>query len=158
MASKSDLNIVINLYREASHYTLSHYSSSTVSQYAVSVPMSKWNKDALISLERDLKINVNPDELIDLLERPAGGFMTEGERMSVCEEPRRSHKVGRIIAVLRGKGDREFDIFLKLLRNSGNEAWAGRLEEEARRFRRGTNEVKYYKALSGARSRAADMT
>ena len=105
--------------------------SIALSQLSTSpVPMSKWNKDALISLERDLKINVNPDEMIDLLEVPAGGFMTEGERMSVCEQPNRREKVGRIITLLRGKGDRDFDIFMKLLRKSGNEVWAGQLEEK----------------------------
>ena len=97
--------------------------------------MSKWNKDALISLERDLKVNLSLQELVDFLERPAGGFMTEAEKMSVCEEPKRSDKVGCIISLLRGKGDRDFDIFLKLLRKSGNEVWAEQLEEKAWQFR-----------------------
>ena len=97
--------------------------------------MSKWNKDALISLERDLKVNLSLQELVDFLERPAGGFMTEAEKMSVCEEPKRSDKVGCIISLLRGKGDRDFDIFLNLLRKSGNEVWAEQLEEKAWQFR-----------------------
>ena len=100
--------------------------------------MSKWKKDALISLERDLKINVNPDELIDLLERPAGGFMTEGEKMSVRDQPNRKDKVERIITLLRGKGDQDFEIFIILLRESGNEVWAGQLEEKAEHIRRVT--------------------
>ena len=33
-------------------------------------------------------------------------------------------------ALLRGKGDRDFDIFMKLLRKSGNEVWAGQMEEK----------------------------
>ena len=98
--------------------------------------MSKWNKDALISLEKDLKINLSLEDLTDLLERPAGGFMTEGEKMSVCEETKQRDKAGRIISLLRGKGDRDFDIFLKLLRESGNEVWAGQLEEKAGQLRR----------------------
>ena len=56
--------------------------------------------------------------------------------MSVCEETKRRDKVGRIISLLRGKGDRDFDIFVKLLRESGNEVWAGQLEEKAGQFRR----------------------
>lgn len=100
--------------------------------------MSKWNKRALISLERDLKINLSLEELPDLLEWPAGGFMTEAEKLSVCEEPKRKDKVGRIITLLREKGDRDFYIFLKLLRESGNEVWAGQLEEAVERFKRDT--------------------
>ena len=56
--------------------------------------------------------------------------MTEGERMSVCEQPNRREKVGRIITLLRGKGDWDLDIFMNLLRKSGNEVWAGQLEEK----------------------------
>ena len=51
-------------------------ASNGPEQAAALAPMSKWNKDALISLERDLKVNLNLDELTDSLERPAGGFMT----------------------------------------------------------------------------------
>ena len=111
-------------------------SNGPAEQAAALAPMSKWNKDALICLERDLKVNLNLDELTDSLERPAGGFMTEVEKMSVCEETKRRDKVGRIISLLRGKGDRDFDIFVKLLRESGNEVWAGQLEEKAGQFRR----------------------
>lgn len=64
--------------------------------------------------------------------------MTEAEKISVCGEPKRKDKVGRIITLLRGKGDRDFDIFLKLLRESGNEVWAGQLEEAVERFKRDT--------------------
>ena len=56
-------------------------ASNGPEQAAALAPMSKWNKDALISLERDLKVNLNLDELTDSLERPAGGFMTEVEKM-----------------------------------------------------------------------------
>ena len=102
--------------------------------------MSKWNKDALISLERDLKVNLNLEDLPDLLERPAGGFMTEAEKMSVCEQPNRRDKVGHIVTLLRGKGDQDFEIFIKLLRQSGNEVWAGQMEERAWKFWRETIE------------------
>ena len=97
--------------------------------------MSKCNKSALISLERELKNNVNTDELIDMLEEPAGGFMTEREKMSVYEQPNQREKVGRIITLLRGKGDRDFDIFIQLLKDSGNAVWARQLEEKADDFR-----------------------
>ena len=62
--------------------------------------------------------------------------MTEAEKMSVCEEPKRKDKVGLIITLLRGKGDQHFDIFLKLLRESGNEVWAKQLEKAVERFKR----------------------
>lgn len=104
-------------------------------EQAALAPMSKWNKDALICLEKELKINLNLDELTDSLERPVG-FMTEVEKISVCEETKQRDKVGRIIFLLRRKGDRDFDIFVKLLKESGNEVWAGQLEEKAGQFRR----------------------
>ena len=121
---------------EASCEESTQSRSSSAPGSTAPAPMSKWNKDALVSLERDLKIYLSIEELPDLLERPAGGFMTEAEKMSVCEQPSRRDKVGRIISLLRGKGDQDFDIFIKLLRESGNEVWAGQLEEKARFFRR----------------------
>ena len=123
-------------FAESSCHDSTQCPPSTPSRPPAVAPMSKWNKDALICLERDLKVNLSLEELMDLLERPAGGFMTEAEKMSVCEEVKQRDKVGRIISLLRGKGDRDFDSFLKLLRESGNEVWSGQLEEKAGQLRR----------------------
>ena len=101
--------------------------------------MSKCKKDALIALERNLKKYLSLEELIDLLEEPAGGFMTEAEKMSVHEQPNRKDKVERIITLLRGKGDQDFDIFIKLLRESGNKTWAEQLEEKVQQLEKKSN-------------------
>ena len=45
--------------------------------------MDSWKKDALVSLENELKVNLGMTDLVGRLERPAGGFMTEAERMRV---------------------------------------------------------------------------
>ena len=96
--------------------------------------MSQCKKDALIALERNLKKYLSLEELIDLLEKPAGGFMTEAEKMSVREQPKRKDKVEHIITLLRGKGDQDFDIFIKVLRESGNEVWAEQLEQKVQKL------------------------
>ena len=120
------------MHPEALFEDSTQFHLSTPSRPAVSVPMSKCKKDALIALERDLKKYLSLEELIDLLEKPAGGFMTEAERMSVCDQPNQRKKVGRIITILRKKGDQDFDIFIKLLRESGNEVWAEQLEKKSK--------------------------
>ena len=96
--------------------------------------MDTWRKQAIVSLESDLKVNLSLAGLLSRLERPAGGFMTEDERRSVEEVQGKSNQVGKIIEVLRGKGNRDFDAFLNVLRESGNELWAEKLDESARQF------------------------
>ena len=96
-----------------------------------SIAMDTWKKHALVSLESDLKVNLSLVGLLSRLERPAGGFMTEDERRSVEEVQGKSNQVCKIIEILRGKGNRDFDAFLKMLRKSGNELWAGKIDEES---------------------------
>ena len=94
--------------------------------------MDTWKKEALVSLESDLKVNLSLAGLLSRLERPAGGFMTEDERMSVDEEQGDSKKIVKIINILKKKGNAEFGIFLNMLRKSGNEVWASTIEKSAR--------------------------
>ena len=98
-------------------------------------PMSKWNIDALTALQRDLKNRLSLIELPDFLERAAGGFMTRAEKMHVCGQSDQREKVECIITLLQGKGDRDFDIFIKLLMKSGNEVWAGQLQKKAKKLK-----------------------
>ena len=91
-------------------------------------------KNALASLEHDLRLNLSMVGLLSRLERPAGGFMTEEERKSVKEKEGESKQVGKMIKILRGKGNNDFDTFLTMLRESGNEVWAGKLEDSALQF------------------------
>ena len=88
----------------------------------------------MVSLEHEFKLYLSLDELMSLLEQPAGGFMTETERISVEVLPGRLLQAGKIIEILRKKGNKEFDIFLKILRESGNEVWASGLEALADKF------------------------
>ena len=97
-------------------------------------PMDSWKKHALVSLENELKVNLGMTDLVGRLERPAGGFMTELERKHVEEVQGGCERVGRIIGILRGKGNKEFDTFLKMLKESGNEVWADKIEESAQLF------------------------
>ena len=96
--------------------------------------MDIWKKHALVSLENDLKVNLGMTDLVGRLERPAGGFMTELERKHVEEVQGGSERVGRIIGILRGKGNKEFDTFLKILKESGNEVWADKIEASVHQF------------------------
>ena len=97
--------------------------------------MDTWKKNALASLECDLKLSLSLAGLLSRLERPAGGFMTEEERRSIEDVQGKGDQVGRIIEILRGKGNKDFEAFQKVLRESGNEVWAEKIDEEvARQF------------------------
>ena len=96
--------------------------------------MSDYNSKALIALRPDLKINVKMQPLlIDMLQPPAGGFMNPAEDQSVqnAENP-----MGKLIAILLGKGDKEFSTFCDMLERSNYSAWANRLRQEAEWYRR----------------------
>ena len=95
--------------------------------------MSDFNSNALTALRGDLKTNVMMrPHLTDLLEEPAGGFMTRAEARSVRGD---DSQMERLIDILHSKGDKEFYIFCDMLRDSNHPAWANRLKHEAERFR-----------------------
>lgn len=95
-------------------------------------PMSSWNDKALVSLKGKLMLNVlTSTGLNNILEEPAGGFMDRGEAQSVTRLQGDGEQVGRVIEVLRGKGDKQFCIFCDMLRKSNNGVWASELEKEA---------------------------
>ena len=107
------------------------------SHWLSSVPaMDKWRDDALVKHEHALKLNLSLISLLSLLEQPAGGFMIREERMNVESVEGQMERVDRILKVLRGKGNEEFDIFLKVLNNSGNDVWARTIEKSAQLFRK----------------------
>ena len=95
--------------------------------------MDAWKRHALVSLEHDLKVNLSLEGILSQLACPEGGFMTEEERRSVEDVQDNSNKVGKIIEILKGKDNKEFDIFQKILSESGNEVWAVKLNEESTR-------------------------
>ena len=96
--------------------------------------MDKWKRDALVSQESGLQLHLSLIGVMCLLEKPAGGFMTAAERMSVDAERGRIYQVGKIIKILLQKGNEEFEIFLKILNESGNEVWAQGLAISADQF------------------------
>ena len=96
--------------------------------------MDSWKRDALVKQENDLKKHLGLTEVMSPLEKPAGEFMTDVERMSVDEEKGQIAQVGKILKILRSKGNEDFDIFLRTLRKSGNEVWANGLEQSAVQF------------------------
>ena len=96
--------------------------------------MDNWKRDALLRLEHDLRANLNLDDLLCRLEVPKGGFMTDAERLSVEDVMGQMDQVSKIVKILRRKSNEEFDTFLRILRESGNELWASRIEESAQQF------------------------
>ena len=109
--------------------------------------MSKWNQDALVALQRDLKKNLTMTELCDILEKPAGGFMSPAEAHSVTELSGDSNQIGQIIKILRGKDDRDFATFCKMLRRSSYGMWANELELQAETFKNDQGKVIAYCSL-----------
>ena len=74
------------------------------------------------------------------LEKVTGGFMSCGEAQMVRQLPNGREQIDKVIEILRGKGDREFQTFCVMLRESNYTVWADELEREAERFKtRGEN-------------------
>ena len=109
--------------------------------------MSKWNQDALVALQGKLKENLTMTELCDMLEKPAGGFMSHAEAIRVTELSGDSKQVGQIIKILYGKDDRDFATFCEMLRRSNYGVWANKLELKAETFKNGQGKVIAYCSL-----------
>ena len=100
--------------------------------------MSDFNSNALAVLQGDLRINIDMKaSLTDMLEEPQGGFMSRAEAMTVRKD---ASPMERLIEILRGKADAQFDTFCQMLQRSNHESWAKRLKQEAEKFR--TNDQK----------------
>ena len=96
--------------------------------------MSPWNDGALVALKGKLMLNVMTSTgLNNMLEKPAGGFMDRAEAQSVTRLQGDGPQMERLIEILRGKGDKEFDIFCDMLQKSNNSLWASELKKEALR-------------------------
>ena len=83
--------------------------------------MCKLYDDRLVEAEAEMRTKLSLKGLIPLLERPAGGFMTQEERIAVTSAPTDPEKVSKIISILRKKTDEDFVRFCTVLEESGNE-------------------------------------
>ena len=99
--------------------------------------MSPWNRDALVSLQEDLKLNVLMDTgLNNRLEEAAGGFMNRFEAATVRQQSGNIEQMDKVIEILCGKSNKDFSTFLQMLRGSNNEVWAEELERKAEELKR----------------------
>lgn len=97
--------------------------------------MSPWNDGALVAFKDQLKLNVSLQTgLGDKLEIAAGGFMNRTEARIALGKPDDMARMDEVIECLRKKGDKEFDVFLKLLKQTNNELWAEQLQKKAQEF------------------------
>ena len=111
--------------------------SSCVLVFSTERPMSQWNIDALVSLQGKLKLHVKMNTgLMDRLQLAAGGFMSPGEEQRVKNQHGNDEQMGELIAILKGKRNKDFDTFLTMLRAVNYEVWADELMKEAEKFRR----------------------
>jgi GTPase SAR1 family protein len=78
----------------------------------------------LVEAEADMRTKLSLEGLIPLLERPAGGFMTQEERVLVTSASTDPEKVSKIISIIRKKTNEDFVRFCSILDKSGNEHWA----------------------------------
>ena len=119
------------MYTTGSVRTPSGYGLAHSGAYAD--PMSEARRGAIEVLRPRLKLNVNVKAgLEDRLHQVTGGFMNYEELQAVSEERAPSAKVDKILSILLGKGDKEFDIFLKLLEETNQIAWAQELRQQVR--------------------------
>ena len=99
-------------------------------------PMEKWNRDALLSLQGELKLNVEIERgLVNMLHKAAGGFMSEAEAKAVISKQENAKQMGELIQILLGKSNQDFKIFCRMLRQSEYHAWANELEKKVREFK-----------------------
>ena len=95
-------------------------------------PMEEWNRDALVALQGDLKLNViMKTGLIDKLQTAAGGFLSRAEAQAVESKPSNAEQMGELIRILLGKGNADFRTFCRMLRQSNYNIWADQLERRA---------------------------
>ena len=71
-----------------------------------------------------MRTGISLHGLVPLLEVPAGGFMTQEERILVTSKENDPEKVSTIVSILRKKTDEDYCKFCDILENSGNEHWA----------------------------------
>ena len=98
-------------------------------------PMSKKHIDALLALKGELKLNVKMIALTNILETPAGGFMSRAEAQSVRAKTGDDQQVEQIIEILLGKSDKDFSIFCQMLQECNYPVWAHQLELQAEAFK-----------------------
>ena len=119
------------MYTTGSVRTPSGYGPAHGGVYAS--PMSEARRGAIEVLRPRLKLYVNvKGGLEDRLHKVTGGFMNYEELQAVSEQRAPSAKVDKILTILLGKGDNEFDIFLKLLEETNQIAWVQELRQQAR--------------------------
>ena len=97
--------------------------------------MHTWKRDALLRHEDYMRISLNPDAILTRLDKAEGGFMTVAERKSVEAEEGQNEQVGRMIEILRLKGNEEFGVFLKILEETGNASVASKLGKSAQQYK-----------------------
>ena len=98
--------------------------------------MSPWYVDALVSLQGDLKLKVLMSTgLSDKLQKAAGGCVSATEEQQVKEQHGDSKQMGKLIDILKGKQDKDFIIFLKMLRSTNYGVWADELTKRAEEFK-----------------------
>ena len=99
-------------------------------------PMEEWNRDALVSLQGELKENVIVNNgLNNKLQRAAGGFMARAEAQAVESKPSNAEQMGELIRILLGKRNADFRTFCRMLRQTNYGLWADELERKASEFR-----------------------
>ena len=69
------------------------------------------------------------------LEKVTGGFMSRSEAQMVRQLPNNREQIDRVVEILRGKGDEEFQTFCVMLRENNYTVWADELEREAEHFK-----------------------
>ena len=98
--------------------------------------MSPWNIAALVALQGDLKLNVLMSTgLSNKLQKAAGGFMSATEEQQVKEQQVNSKQMDKLIEILKGKQEKDFFTFLKMLQDTNNQVWADELEKRAEMFK-----------------------
>ena len=97
--------------------------------------MEEWSRDALVSLQEELKLKViTKTGLMDKLQKAAGGFMSEAEAQAVKGKLTNAEQMEEVIQILLRKRNKDFKIFCSMLQQSNYGLWANELEKKSREF------------------------
>ena len=74
--------------------------------------------------------------LSNKLQTAAGGFMSAAEEQQVRKQHGDDEQMGKLLEILKGKQDKDFIIFLEMLRSTNHGVWADELEKKAEEFKK----------------------
>ena len=95
---------------------------------------SGW-QDALLKFRPELEGKLNIEHHISSLHEAAGGFLTTREEQDILVQSLGYNKVRKFVEILSAKTEKDFETFVKLLKNNDQPELGNKLYAAAKRFK-----------------------